>query len=529
VSLGFAPGGIAWLLRHELRLAWYGAAMNGRGRRGRGNVALLAVLLGVAWIALHVACWALLDKLGPEGMDTPLLAMAATGALAGCATFMLSTALRASVLALFERGDLDLLLSSPLPSRTIFAVRLLGVAATTAALFLFLFAPLANVALVLGHPGWFGIDVAIVATAVLCACGGMLGTLALVRLIGARRTRVVAQVLAAIAGGVLFIVSQSFNYLAHAGSSGLMGALARAAQVVAHLGPGSAVWLPGRAAFGDPLGLLCMLGLAAAALVLTVARTHRFFAHGLQQAAGMSRTAERPPQALRLHMRSSLFDTIVIKEWRLIARDPQLISQVLLQCIYLLPLLFVILRNNAPFGPALAAGLALLCSSLTGGIAWIVIAAEDAPDLLHSSPAPLRTIRLAKLAAATMPTLFLVAAPLLWLVVRTPRAGLLACFTTCGAVLGAALIEFWAGRPAARSEFRTRGKESLLSTMLGLLNSICWGGLGWLLTTLLSDASLDYLLGAAGCLAGALVTLAIAWCVSVTPVPSGRKQQQPPK
>src|SRR5439155_21807882 len=117
--------------------------------------------------------------------------------------------------------------------------------------------------------------------------------------------------------------------------------------------------------------------------------------------------------------------TVVIKEWRLIARDPHLISQVLLQLIYLMPMLFLIMRNaETPLRP-IGAALPLLCASLTSSLTWIMIAAEDAPDLLLSSPAQQRLIRLAKLAAAAMPPLLVVALPLAWLVWRAPVAGLM--------------------------------------------------------------------------------------------------------
>ena len=85
----------------------------------------------------------------PAGAMDPRLAIFTTLALAAIATLMLSSALKASVMALFERGDLDLLLSSPLSSRSIFTVRLLGVIMSGAALYLFLFGPLVHVGVAL--------------------------------------------------------------------------------------------------------------------------------------------------------------------------------------------------------------------------------------------------------------------------------------------------------------------------------------------------------------------------------------------
>jgi ABC-2 type transport system permease protein len=280
------------------------------------------------------------------------------------------------------------------------------------------------------------------------------------------------------------------------------------------LAPDSALWLPGRAVLGEPLPMLGMAVLGLAAFALTVGHTHRFFVHGLQQAAGSARAVAKPGGALRFRFRRSLFDTIVVKEWRLIARDPHLISQVLLQLIYLAPLLLLILRNKAAPGPAIGAGLALLCSSLTASLAWITVSAEDAPDLLLSSPAAGRTIGLAKLAASVMPALLLVAIPLLWLVVRAPLAGILIGFVVVAAVLSAALIVRWQGRPARRSDFKSRGKENFLCTAFETVNTLCWGGLGWLLVSLSAQEGADAgstALMASGALAAALLSLLLAW------------------
>lgn len=506
------PGSSRWLLRHELRLAWYGAAINKGGRRRMSWLSI--AVWAVAWITLHVLAFAMLRKVAPGGVMDPSLAIPATLVLAAIATFMLASSLRASVMALFERGDLDLLLSSPLSSRSIFTVRLLGVIVAGATLYLFLCGPLVHVGVALGQFRWLGVYVAIMATATLTACLGMLLTLALVRLLGARRTRVLAQVLSAVAGALLFLLSQSYSMFSHTDDTGAAERTLRHMAESPWLAPDSPLWLPGRAVLGEPLPTLGMALLGIAAFVLTVGRTHRFFVHGLQEAAGSARAVAKPAGDMRLRFRRSLFDAVVVKEWRLISRDSHLISQVLLQLVYLAPLLFLILRKNDAPGPAIGAGLALLCSSLTGSLAWIIVSAEDAPDLLHSSPAAGRTIRLAKLAASVMPPLLLVALPLLWLVVRAPLAGLLIGFVVVAAVLSAALIVSWQGRPAPRSDFKMRGKENFLCTVFESVNTLCWGGLGWLLVSLAAEggAAAGWTASiAAGVLAAALLSLLLAW------------------
>jgi ABC-2 type transport system permease protein len=210
---------------------------------------------------------------------------------------------------------------------------------------------------------------------------------------------------------------------------------------------------------------------------------------------------------------------VVIKEWRLIVRDPQLLSQVMLQILFLLPLFFLILKRADVQVQAIGAGLALLCSSLTGALAWIALSAEDAPDLLLVSPASQRTVRCAKLAAAMMPVLGLVTIPLLWLTVRMPAAGLGGFLVVCGAVIGAGLVVFWCGRPGVRSNFKGRGKGGFVMNVLELFNSLAWGALGWLLSAA-TLGPLDHMgmVTVAGAAVLAIAVPGIAWILRPRPV-----------
>jgi len=509
-----APGSVGWLLRHELRLAWFNAsgAKDGAGRRRPGNAALALVLLG--WAALHLLAWVTVEKLAGVAGDDLRILLAISAVLAGGATFMLSSAIKSSVLVMFERSDLDLLLSSPLSSHSIFTVRLAGVAAGTAAIYLFFLAPFAHAGLLQGQWRWLGIYPGVISVAVLCSCMAMLLTLGLVRVLGARRTRVVAQVIGALAGALLVIASQ-LQSLSSRQSQGRVQGL-----IEGLLGQDGVtdnpLLLPARAMLGEPLPMLLLAFVAGLVFVLSARRTHRFFARGLQLAASAPRSAPARGMPRRHRFGRSLFASVVVKEWRLIVRDPHLLSQVLLQLLFLLPLFFLIFQRSEVQVQALGAGLALLCGSLTGALAWIALSAEDAPDLLLVSPASLPTVRRAKLAAAIMPVLALVAVPLLWLIARMPAAGLIVWFIVCGAVLGAGLIVFWCGRPGVRSNFKGRGKGGIVMNMLELFNNLAWGALGWFLAGAarapLSDAGA---MAVAGSGVLALVVLWVAWLLRV--------------
>lgn len=195
-------GSALWLLKHEIRMFFFNASFGSKKKaatRGIGK-ASAALWIGV-FVTLHVLAFAFLSKIGGAVQEAPhAMVMGLTGTFAAAFSLMMSSGLRASVEVLFERGDLDLLLSSPLSSRGIFSVRLGGMVIGVASNYLFFLAPFANAGLVLGRYRLLGIYPVIIGAAVIAASLSMLLTLALVRLLGVRRTRVVAQVIGALSG-----------------------------------------------------------------------------------------------------------------------------------------------------------------------------------------------------------------------------------------------------------------------------------------------------------------------------------------
>lgn len=475
------PGSALWLLRHELRLFYFrlgSSGSKGPARRGPRRSAVLIAL--AATVALHLFAWKLLSMDGAAATTPPVaVLMTISVVFVLVLSLMLSHAIKASIEVLFVRGDLDLLLSSPLPSRSIFVVRLGAIVVGTAALYLFMLAPFAHVGTLLGQPRWLSIYPVVLAAAALATSTGMLLSLALVRLIGVRRTRVVAQVLGALIGAMFFLLSQAYgnasesiqariaNWIStHAGDGGILGA-------------DSLLWLPARAALGTALPLLAVGVLGAAVFWLTAHTTHGFFVRGLQQVVSQPRGTAPAPGRSRQRFGMSLSATVIAKEWRLIARDTQLISQVLLQLLYLLPLCFVLVFKTDIVLPGLGASLVFLSVSLTTSLAWLIIAAEDAPDLLRASPASRFTVARAKLAAAVVPAWLLLAPPLAWVAWRAPLSAMLVAASVAGGTVSAALVVRWSAVPAARSDFQRRARGNLFSVVLELGVLIAWSGLGW--------------------------------------------------
>lgn len=509
-----AAGSSLWLLRHEVRMFFFNASFGskkGAARRGVGKGSV-ALWIGV-FAMLHAFAYIMLSKADGDLKSAQFLVAGLTGLFAAVASLMLSSGLKSSVEVLFTRGDLDLLLSSPLSSRGIFTVRLAGITVGVASVFLFFLTPFANVGLVLGQYRWLGVYPLVLGTATMAASLSMLLTLGLVRLLGVRRTRVVAQVLGALAGAMFFLLSQAYTQTAGSIRQRAADWVAPLLAPGAALGPDSLIWLPGRAILGDPLPLLAIGVLAIAVFMLTVRFTHRFFVHGVQQAVSLVRAAEAPAGGQRYQFGRSLTRNVIVKEWRLIARDPQLISQVLLQLLYMLPLCFVLLFRGGAQMAGVGGALTFLCGSLTSSLAWVIISAEDAPDLLRAAPCGTATIRRAKLAAVAMPGLAIVSLPLLWVMTRDPRAALLICATVVASVATSALIAMWCGRPAVRGDFKARGKANFLGNALELLNGFAWAGMAFLLLSVRAQAqsSMPMLLGTVGLLLIALGVLFFGW------------------
>src|SRR5207302_1924692 len=87
------------------------------------------------------------------------------------------------------------------------------------------------------------------------------------------------------------------------------------------------------------------------------------------------------------------------KEWTLLRRDPWLASQTLMQLLYLLPPGLMLWRA---FGSRdddlvlLVPVLVMAAGQLAGGLAWLAISGEDAPDLVATAPIPASWIIRAK-------------------------------------------------------------------------------------------------------------------------------------
>lgn len=464
----FSPGGALWLLGHEMRLGWRGWRAASKSR-GPGSIVLYLML---AALLLFGGYWAArgISFLTPAA--TPLSVGIISLALLFLATLMLSQALVQTTDALYQRGDLDLLLASPLPPWRILIVRMSAIAINVALLYLLLLGAIwVWLPFMGGGVRWMGLAPSVLALALAVTGAGLFVARAMFALIGPRNTRVVSQILAGLVGAAIFLALQSQNFAPYEDRARIMGQ-AMAALMRYFGDPSSVLALPARAALGEPLALGAWIGGCGLFFAFAVWWFGRGFATNAAAVASLGGPRRRADLRVRA-FRGGLARTLMVKEWRLLWRDPLLLSQIALQLIYLLPLFFVFARDLGEdgFGRAqiglFSGAFVLLSSTLASSLAWLTVSAEDAPDLIAAAPLARPRVERAKAFAAGAPVAGLMLLPIAGALVIDPPAAFWLSLGVGAAIASACFIAIWHQTPASRKDFRRRRAQSSFGAAIG--------------------------------------------------------------
>jgi ABC-2 type transport system permease protein len=474
------PGTLAWFAAHEGRLAWRDwlwLITAGRRRSVHrpltGFLVFAALLHGVAYLALKdSARWA-----GPA--DRSLLVPIA-GTLVMTGSLMLSQALESVTRAFYSRGDLELILTSPASASRLFAVRILSMPISLAAMVLLLGAPFINIMAWLYGFRWLAAYPVILALAMSSVALALIVAVALFRMVGARRTRMVSQILAAIVGAA-FAIAMQFALILSYGS--LAGTAAQKLELLNRLAPGdgSVFWWPAQAVLGEVPALWILLVASTLLLAGTLAV---FSSHFGQLALAAGSLSQRPTPAKKSysHFRyATAAQALRRKEWTLLLRDPWLLSQTLMQLLYLAPPAFLLWRNfYSGSGAALllAPVIIMAAGQMGGGLAWLAVSGEDAPDLIASAPLSVARILRAK-TEAVMGGVALIFLPLtLLLAIVSPFSAVVAGIGLFISAASATAIQYWFRTQAKRTLFRRRQTSSRIATFAEALSSVGWAGAG---------------------------------------------------
>src|SRR4051794_2467557 len=497
---------LSWFARHEIRLAWREWLAIMTGGRGKRKRAIIGLILFAA--IMHLPAWAVIGRFADlrPPLDKPtLIVITATIFLAWA--LMLSQAIESVTRVFYARADLDLIMSSPAPLTNVFSVRIVAIALSVTGMALLLSTPFVDVLVIGGGPRWFAAFGVVIAIGLSAAAVAIAITVTLFRLIGPSRTRLAAQILAAIIGAGFVIALQVAAILSYGTLSRFTVLTSDAAAAYAP-GPESPLWWPARAAIGDGevLALLVAFGLVLLGGVMAIFSPK--FADTVAHVSATSMTTRRAPRASAFRG-GSRQQALRAKEFLLLRRDPWLVSQSLMQLLYLVPPALMLWRSfseNSAATVLITPVIVMAAGQLAGGLAWLTISGEDAADLVATAPMPPRRVTRAKIEVVLM-VIGIIFAPLIAALAFASVTQ--AAITALGVIIAttsAAAIQLWFRVQAKRSQFRRRQTSSRLATFAEAFCSIGWA----------ATAALAVSIPIAAVISGAITAaiLAATWKIS---------------
>ncbi|MGD9979176.1 MAG: hypothetical protein AB7H66_10985 [Hyphomonadaceae bacterium] len=473
----FGPGGVLFLLRHEMLLTWRNFRASGKGRHVRRlifySIMITALGFGGYWVAR------IISEFRPE---PSMVMLGVTGAVfAILFSLMLSQALMLITESLYQRGDLDLLLASPVPLWRVILVRMSAIAINVALLYLILIGAVFVWLPIFGGWAWMSFAPAILMLALFSTAIGLVLARVMFALIGPKNTRIAAQILGSLIGAAFFIATQIPRLTEdETRSEAMREAFERAIPILGD--PSSPLSLPARAAFGAGLDFWIWTLVSVVAFLVAVWWYASRFATDAAAISGLGSRRKRAARAARA-MRAGVRATLVFKEWRLLRRDPLLLSQILLPLLYFMPLFAVFSTRVGEEGfsrlsaAGFSAAFVLLVTSFAASLAWLTVSAEDAPDLIASAPVQRDQIDNAKAFAAAIPSGLLLAPAVIGMgAFITPAAGVWLLLGGAAAIFSACLIAIWHQQPGSRREFRRRTRGTLALNLSRAFVSLGWIG-----------------------------------------------------
>lgn len=475
---------LSWFARHEIRLAWreWLAMMSGGRQRRRRAVIVGLLIFGVL---LHVPAYAVIGRYAAleAPLDKSTLIVVTATIFLGWA-LMLSQAIESVTRVFYARADLDLIMSSPVALTQVFSVRLAAIALSITVMALLLATPFVDVLVFGGGLRWLAVYGVVIAIGLSAAAVAIAATVLLFRLIGPRQTRLVAQIIAAVIGAGFVIALQIAAIMSY-------GTLSRFAVLTSDTaagfapGPDSMLWWPARAALGDSEALLLLLACGLLLLgAVMVASSESFSDTAVRASTATVSRQNSPSRAFRPGSRQQALRR---KELTLLARDPWLVSQSLMQLLYLVPPALLLWRSFSDSSIAIVLitpVLVMAAGQLAGGLGWLTISGEDAPDLVTAAPLPPSRLIQAKIEVV----LLVIGAIFAPLVIALSFASLQqAAVTAVGVTVAAAsatAIQLWFRVQARRTQFRRRQTSSRLATFAEAFSSIGWAATAALVLSL---------------------------------------------
>ena len=205
-----------WLFMHELRLKFRTLVNPKRRFGGLGwAIALLVTLQGFALLGV----WVSLPSIsGPDAIRQSIFWI-----LLFAMPIMFGAAMDGTVESFFKRGDLDLLLSSPVKPSRVLLVRWLAIAFNTLVTPLFLLIPVINAAIVLIAPKLVFSYLVLVSVALVMTAFGTVVASNLIRSVGPKLARRIGAIISTSSAAVPVLGPQLFRFLPNGHASKCQG------------------------------------------------------------------------------------------------------------------------------------------------------------------------------------------------------------------------------------------------------------------------------------------------------------------
>ncbi len=394
VDAGADARSLFWcILRNDLRLYWRGNATR-KLAWATGFLARLGFLL-----LIHLFCWGMFAVYA-NSQGGPAVVCAAVLALLGMSS------LHRALEVLYNRGDLTLLLASPVPARVVLQTRLVDVVLTCLFDTMTLVLPLTNVAIALYGWQWAWAFVVWLAVVLAVVPAAVLVTILAVERLGAARARTVVQVLGLFCGMGTMLLTQLPQFM-QAGASRAERTAAREAiqndlfgwfqvpplEQLAAAASGAWPWL-------------LPLVVAAPLLFFLAQRTLAVrFVEGAQGAAadvgGKALGSAAAGAAWRGAFERPRWRVLVRTQLLLLRRDPLLLMRCAMQIVSLVPMLLVAFMAKAAAG---FGGLGVMAAAIVPlQLAALRNANDEANEFEAASPLRPRERAWMRAVAAALP------------------------------------------------------------------------------------------------------------------------------
>jgi ABC-2 type transport system permease protein len=479
-----------FLWRHEARLARRDLVyLLTAGHRWRLRPVLLVAAIGV--ILMHFIAYGMVGRYAGLTLDADVgTYISLTGTITLSFFLLLSQALERVTRLFYGQGDVDLIASSPVPLRLFYLLRIITTAGTTLTMSVFVLAPFIDVLAVKGGAHWLSGFALAIAGGMTAAGLGLILTAALFDTLGPRRTRIGSQIISAVIGSA-FVIGIQAAAIMSIGSmsqqqffdSSLLRSYAPAAD--------SWLWLPARAALGDIHALTACLMFGFGTLLIPMVLLSRHL--GDYALATSSAAFQTRRKRSRVAWFASTSQRLLLwrKEWLLLWRDPWLASQTLMQLLYLIPPALMLWRFYGHDQGALIVlvpVLTMAAGQLAGGLAWLAVSGEDAPDLIATAPISTARILSIKVEAVLLLVLGIFAPFLLGFAGLSPLMTVVVTLGILIAAFSSTMIQIWFRSQAKRRHFSRRQTSSRLATFAEAFCAVSWAAAAgmWLKSPMLA-------------------------------------------